>query len=160
MLASDRTDPFRFFALMKGFRLFGFLRLVGLCFGLLSASCLFAGAEPEWELVVVESDKALFEGQQLHAKEGEAWLLTVRMRVKSLKLIPPISKLEFAGKVVTESEEDVDEVVWTKSHTIRRKDFEAAYGGGRSQFVRVYLRGIPPEVNAVEMSYLKEEESE
>lgn len=140
----------------------GGLRVYTLVFAGLAlafAGALFAEERPQWEFEILESDKASFEVPQFHAKD-EAWLLTFRMRVKSLNMVPPISQIVFEGKVLAESDEEEDEVVWTKSHTIRRKDFEAAYGGGRSQFVRVFLKDVPTEVTLVEMSYLKEEEAE
>lgn len=115
----------------------------------------FAEAEekPVWELEVTESKLATFEAVQLHPKEN-GWLMTCRMRVKSLRLIAPISQLEFKGIDAAEEE------VWEKSHTIRRKDFEAAYGGGRSLFVRVFLNDVPDEVSLVELTYGEEDESE
>ena len=129
----------------------------GLAFALSGA--LYAEEQPGWTFEIIESDKAIFEAEQFHAKDG-AWLLTFRMRVKSLSLIPPISRIEFEGKIAAESEDEEAEVVWTKSHTIRRKDFNAAYGGGRSQFVRVFFKDVPPELTSMEMSYLKVEEAE
>ncbi|MBK1878794.1 hypothetical protein [Pelagicoccus mobilis] len=144
---------------MKGSGRLRAVRAAFLSLALAFAGLGFSQGQPDWAFEILESKKAMFEADQLHAKEGD-WLLTFRMRVKSLKMVPPISKIEFEGKIVSEEEDVEDEIVWTKSHTIRRKDFEAAYGGGRSQFVRVFLRDVPAEVTLVEMSYLKEEDSE
>ncbi len=117
-----------------------------------------AKEEPEWEFTVKESNLATFEAVLLHPKE-ENWLLTCRMRVKSLKLVPRVSEVELVGLAAVE-EGEVEEVVWEKSHTVRRKDFEAAYGGGRSQFVRVFLRDIPENVVEVQLRYGSEEGAE
>lgn len=125
----------------------------GLILGLAVLAVGLARAEetPAWEFEIVESEVATFEGVALHPKE-EGWLLTTRMRVKSLRLIAPISQLEFKGIDAAE------EVVWEKSHTIRRKDFEAAYGGGRELFVRVFLKEVPEDVVLVKLHYGDEEE--
>ncbi|MBD5778770.1 hypothetical protein IEN85_04655 [Pelagicoccus sp. NFK12] len=130
----------------RTFRLLAGLLAIG------GAALLTAEEQPDWELNVMESKLAMFEAPQLHPKE-DAWLFTCRMRVKSLNLIPHISKIEFKG---VDAEE---EVVWEKSHTIRRKDFEAAYGGGRSQFVRVFIRDVPANVKEVQLHYGSEEEA-
>lgn len=120
----------------------------------LVAACLAYGEEaPAWDFKVKESELAMFEGTQLHAKDGD-WLMTCRMRVKSLNLLSPISKLEFKGF------DGKDEVVWEDSRTIRRKDFTAAYGGGREQFVRAFLKDVPEEVVRVELHYGDSEEDE
>jgi len=145
---------------MQGTGLFRVIRVSSLFLALAVVGQLLAAEQPEWDFEILDCEKADFEAHKLHAKEAGDWLLTFRMRVKSLNLIPPISKIEFEGKVEAESEEDEDKVVWTKSYTIRRNKFEAAYGGGRSQFVRVFLKDVPNEVTLVEMSYLKEEEPE
>lgn len=103
-------------------------------------------SQPPWVFEVEEGGLADFEVPQLHAKDN-AWLFTCRMRVKSLNLVSPISELEFKGYNAAE------EVVWEKSHTIRRKDFGAAYGGGRSQFVRALISDVPTEVVLLKLRY-------
>ncbi len=112
-----------------------------------------AEEQPKWKLTVVESESAAFEAVQLHAKD-EGWLLTCRMRVKSLKLIAPISEVEFEGV------DAAKEVIWESAHTVRRKDFGAAYGGGRNQFLRIFLKDIPAGVVEVKLIYGAEEETE
>ncbi|MDQ8182432.1 hypothetical protein QEH57_17300 [Pelagicoccus sp. SDUM812005] len=140
--------------MMKGKGVWSVLRGVAAAASLWMAASAVAEDQPEWELTVAETNtQAVFEAVKLHPKE-DAWLLTCRMRVKSLNLIPRVSEIEFKG---VDAEE---EVVWEHSHTIRSKDFEAAYGGGRSQFVRVFLRDVPPAVAEVQLHYLSEEESE
>ena len=116
---------------------------------------LVAEDQPDWKLVVAESNQvATFEGVKLHAKEGNAWLLTCRMRVSSSKAVPPLSQIEFRGL-------DADgETVWKKSHTIRSRDFEGAFGGGASQFVRVFIRDVPGSVTEVQLRYGAEEDPE
>lgn len=109
--------------------------------------------QPEWKFTVEESALADFEAVQFHPKD-DGWLMTCRMRVKSLKLVAPISELEFIGV------DAADEEVWDESHTIRRKDFEAAYGGGRSQFVRVLLREVPADVVELRLQYGPVDDSE
>lgn len=129
------------------------VRAVILALGALIVFSAQAEEKPSWEFKIADSEVAAFEAAQFHEKE-DAWLLTFRMRVKSLKLVKPISELEFEGFDASE------EVVWEKSHTIRRTDFEAAFGGGRSQFVRVFLKDVPSEVTLVRLTYGVDEESE
>lgn len=145
---------------MKGIGRFCVFNFVLAGMALLLAGYAAASERPEWEFSILESERAQFEAAKFHEREDGSWLLTFRMRAKSLKLVPPISKIEFEGKVLAEEEDAEDEVVWTESLTIRRKDFEAAYGGGRSQFVRFFFKDVPPEVALVEMSYFRAEESE
>lgn len=143
--------------MMMGMCIRGFLR--GTAFAAVLGLAVFTDAreKPNWEIEVDESKLATFEAVTLHPKEGD-WLLTCRMRVKSLKLISRISEIEFVGLGATVEGEE-EEVLWEKSHTVRRKDFEAAYGGGRSQFVRVFLREVPADVVEVRLRYGFEEEA-
>ncbi len=120
---------------------------------LIAVAWASAEEQPKWKLTVVDSELAAFEAVQLHAKD-EGWLLTCRMRVKSLKLIAPISEVEFEGLDAAE------EAIWKSTHTVRRKDFGAAYGGGRNQFLRVFLKDIPAGVVEVKLIYGSEEEAE
>lgn len=113
----------------------------------------FGESQPVWELEILDSEKALFEAAKLHPK-AEGWLLTCRMRVKSLSLIAPISKLELWGL------DGAKEKAWEKSVTIRRKDFDAAYGGGRSQFLRILIKDLPDEVERVQLRYEVDEKVE
>lgn len=129
------------------------LGLLALCLACFSVVTLQAEETPPWEFKVAETEAAMFEAPQLFSKDF-GWLLTFRMRVKSLSLIKPISEITFRGYDAEK------EVVWEKEHTIRRKDFEAAYGGGRSQFVRVLLKDVPDEVVLVQLHYGDEEETE
>ncbi len=118
----------------------------------LAATFATAEEKPAWVLEVAECKIADFEAVTLHPKE-KGWLLTFRMRLKSLNLIEPISQIEFVGLDAAEEE------VWEKSHTVRSKDFTAAYGGGRNLFVRVYLKDVPADVAKVELRYGQEEET-
>lgn len=143
---------------MRGMGIRNFIGGITIVLALGLATLANAKEEPEWEFTVQESKLAAFEAVLLHPKEDN-WLLTCRMRVKSLKLVPRVSEVELVG--LAEVEEGAEEeVVWEKSHTIRRKDFEAAYGGGRSQFVRVFLRDIPENVVEVQLRYGSEEGAE
>lgn len=136
---------------MRGMGIGGIFRGMAVVAALFAVTFLVAEEKPDWELTVMESELAAFEAVLLHPKE-DGWLLTCRMRVKSLKLVPRVSQIEFKG-VDTE-----EEVVWDKSHTIRSKDFEAAYGGGRSQFVRVFIKDVPANVVEVQLHYGSEDE--
>ncbi|MDQ8185850.1 hypothetical protein [Pelagicoccus sp. SDUM812002] len=139
--------------MMRGLGIRSVFRGVVAVAALLAVSFVRAEEKPAWDITVSENELATFEAVQLHPKE-KGWLLTCRMRVKSLNFIEPISEIDFVGLNVEEEE------VWEKSHTVRRKDFDAAYGGGRNQFLRVFLNGVPAEVVTVELRYGLEEHSE
>ncbi|MBC2606654.1 hypothetical protein [Pelagicoccus albus] len=127
------------------------LRWVALGAVIISIAGVRAQEAPVWSFEIADSEKAFFEGEAFHKKD-DGWLLTCRMRVKSKRMIAPVSKVEFEGY------DEAEEVVWEKSYTVRRKDFDTAYNGGDELFMRVFMRNVPKEVVAVEMSYLKEDE--
>lgn len=127
------------------------LGLITICLACFSVASAQVEEKPDWEFDIAETELALFEAPQFFSKDY-GWLLTFRMRVKSLSLVKPISEITFRGY------DEEEAVVWEEEHTIRRKDFEAAYGGGRSQFVRVLLKDVPSEVVLLKLHYGDEDE--
>lgn len=122
-----------------------------LALGIFVGSAAVAEEKPTWAFDTADSEIVLYEAPQFHLKEY-GWLLTFRLRVKSLKLVAPIAHVTLTGYDREEEE------VWETEHIIRRDDYEAAYGGGRSQFVRVLLKDVPAEVLTMELSYSGDEE--
>lgn len=136
---------------MRKMGVWSFFRMTLGMAALAVASLLVAEEKPDWEVTVADDNLAAFEGIALHPKEN-AWLLTCRMKVSSSSIVSPVSQIELKG---VDKEE---EVVWEKSHTIRRRDFEGAFGGGQSQFVRIFIRDVPVEVVEVRLHYGSKDE--
>jgi hypothetical protein len=103
-----------------------------------------AAEAPSWEFEIAESEVVTFETAQWHEKEY-GWLLTCRIVTPSTNLLQPVVSLELEGLNAA------DEVVWKRSKSLRRKDFDTAMGGRDSYFARVLLSDLPPEIVKVVM---------
>ena len=75
------------------------------------------------------------------------WLLTFRFTSTSRYAIKPITHLRF------EAYNDGEEVIWTDSQVVRRKDMDSVLGKGDSQFVRVLVKNLPKETKLVKMRF-------
>jgi len=135
-------------------------RQAALAVGLALVFAASADAEeaPPWEFEIEPHERFDFLGPAWFDKGEDGWLFTVKLRSPSFFAIKPVTHLAFEG-LVPRDEEEIEasedkepyKVGWEKRETVLRRDFD-----NRLNFVRVFVKGVPDEVEKLVLRFVEE----
>ena len=110
-------------------------------------------ADPIEGIKYLDSEKVFIKIPKWHEKDDGAWLFTCRLEAAAERLVKPVAHLHFYS---AKGEGEEIEILWEKTAIVRRNKFDKSYGSRKANFVRVFLKELPADLESLTIEFKNE----